>query len=141
LCLHGRGDAALAAAVFVKRGVDEHLRRPLRLGLYFDGEGLDLQPQAAPQDLLGALWLQFALSVALRTEYRTCKTCGAWFETDPALPRGRAFCSNRCRSKDYRGKQERSRRLYAGGKSFDEIAGELGSDPQTVKRWITGRNE
>jgi hypothetical protein len=54
----------------------------------------------------------------------------------------RRFCSNACKTKAHRNKQDRARQLFTvKNMTFEEIAGELDSDVATVKRWITGIKE
>lgn len=66
---------------------------------------LALQIVAGTQ--LGALWLQFAQAVDGDRDYRSCATCGQWFELDPAIARtNRRYCSDACRSKAYRTRKE-----------------------------------
>jgi hypothetical protein len=90
-----------------------------------------------PNYLLGALWCQFTTAVNEGRRYRTCRQCGNWFELPQRGSRiGREFCSNACRFKAYRGRQERARELHAQGKTFKEIAQEFETDVKTVKGWI-----
>lgn len=72
---------------------------------------IDMQPapdrplalRIVSDSLLGALWLQFALAVDGDREYRSCETCGQFFELNPATARtNRRYCSDACRSKAYR---------------------------------------
>jgi hypothetical protein len=54
----------------------------------------------------------------------------------------RRFCSNACKTKAHRNKQDRARQLFTvEKKTFEEIAKELDSDVATVRRWITGIKE
>lgn len=96
---------------------------------------------AAP-NLLAAVWFQFADAVSNGRTYGRCRECCQWFEVAPDVARThRRYCSEKCRSKAYRERQDRARQMYAGKKSFSAIAAELESDPPTVKRWITGSKE
>jgi hypothetical protein len=73
-------------------------------------------------------------------QYRSCKACGSWFELSPGVVRkSRLFCSDACKSMDYRDKQNQARQLYADKKTFRQIARELGSEVAVVKGWIRGR--
>jgi hypothetical protein len=92
--------------------------------------------QDFPLSLLGAVWLQFARAVGGNKEYRACASCERWFEVSPETARtNRQFCSEACRSRAYRDRKGRAVELRAEGWSFDRIAGELGSDLDTVKGW------
>jgi hypothetical protein len=91
-----------------------------------------------PENLADALWYQFATAVSENRRYQKCKECGQWFEIPLRGARiSREYCSNGCRSLAYRKRQERARQLYGQGRSFKEIARELGSDTKTVKAWIS----
>jgi hypothetical protein len=95
-----------------------------------------------PDSLLPALWLQLALAIAGKKEYRRCSECGRPFELGPGGSRtSRLTCSAACRNRAYRERQERARQLHAAGKTFKQIAKELDSDLKTVKGWVTGRRE
>jgi hypothetical protein len=90
-----------------------------------------------PSCLASALWLQFAEAVALEKRYRVCKECGEWFE----IPRrggriNREYCSNACRSKAYRERQERARTLAAQGMAPKDIARELDTTALVVRKWL-----
>jgi hypothetical protein len=96
---------------------------------------------AAPT-LLSAVWFQLADAVSNDRTFTRCRECGRWFEVAPDAARThRRFCSNSCRSKAYRERQDRARQLHVAGKTFAEIAQELDSDVTTVRRWITGEKE
>jgi hypothetical protein len=96
---------------------------------------------AAPT-LLMAVWFQLADAVSNDRAFSRCRECGKWFEVAPDAARThRRFCSSSCRSKSYRQRQDRARRLHAAGTSFEEIARELDSDVPTVRKWITGQKE
>jgi hypothetical protein len=90
-----------------------------------------------PQSLLGALWLQLASAISDDKSFRTCDFCGRWFEVSPhATGKSRLFCSNACRAKAYRKRQQEAHDLYERGTSTAEIATRLGSDEVTVRGWL-----
>jgi hypothetical protein len=98
--------------------------------------------QLTARTLASAVWLQFADAVSNNRTHSRCRECSAWFEVAPDLARtNRRFCSNGCRSKAYRERQDRARRLFTARKTFKQIAEELDSDVATVKKWITGSKE
>jgi hypothetical protein len=94
-----------------------------------------------PQSLAGALWLQFAHSLATSRRYRICNECGEWFEIPLRGARiSREYCTNACRSKAYRKRQDRARALAAEGKEPREIARELDTTASIVRKWLkTGK--
>jgi hypothetical protein len=92
--------------------------------------------------LVAAVWAQFSEAVGNDRRFSRCRECGTWFEIAPDAARShRRFCSNSCRSKAYRERQDRARQLFTAGKAFAEIAEELDSDEATVRRWVTGVKE
>jgi hypothetical protein len=132
-----RPDVLLPALAFVHQQVNEHLAGAVTPRLEYDGENGGQYVELLPQNLLAALWLQFALAVAGDKDYRDCEVCATPFEVSLDAARAdRVFCSNACRSKAYRQRQEKARRLYVEGKTARAIAKELGSDLATVKKWI-----
>jgi hypothetical protein len=92
--------------------------------------------------LLVAIWVQLADAVSNDRTFGRCRECGKWFAVAPGAARThRRTCSNACRSRSFRERQERARQLHAAEKSFEEIAKELDSDVATVRKWITGFKE
>jgi hypothetical protein len=90
-----------------------------------------------PQSLLGALWLQLASAISDDKSFRTCDFCGRWFEVSPhAKGKSRLFCSDACRAKAYRQRQQEAHDLHERGTSTGEIAEILGSDEATVRGWL-----
>jgi len=90
-----------------------------------------------PDGLIGALWLQFARAFERNAEFRRCAECGTWFELAPGTARAdKLYCSPACRTRVYRKRQADAVRLQAEGRSLEEIARELESDPDTVSGWI-----
>jgi hypothetical protein len=114
--------------------VSVHMVQDIRHG------GLSLRKW--PVSLLGALWLQLAEAVSGNKEFRSCPTCGKWFELSPDVARtNRLFCSDKCRTRAYRGRKEQAQKLAKKGKSIKEIAKELDSDVKTVKGWIQSQQQ
>ena len=125
------------------RITDRFLRGASGPRLEFDSELRIADLVQQPDDLGGALWLQFAKAIAGspedRTRFQVCKECGEWF----ALPaRGsrltREYCSDACRIRAFRGRQARA--LAAEGKDPKDIARELDTTASVVKKWLkTGK--
>jgi hypothetical protein len=89
--------------------------------------------------LLTAVLYQLADAVDNGRVFARCLHCGKPFLVAPEAARThRRFCSTSCRLKAYRARMDLARRMHAGGKTFEEIAEELGSDVVTVKGWVTG---
>ena len=68
-----------------------HLARPI---LYIDEKKSGLVLNVAPVNLLGAIWLQFAMAVTSNKRYADCVVCGQPFEVKKGV---RKTCSDRCR--------------------------------------------
>ncbi len=93
-----------------------------------------------PRNLLGAIWLQFAMAVSESKEYRFCDVCGRAFELDPDVNRiSRFYCDNACRVKAYRVRKSEAKKLHKRGKTPKQIADQIGSDIDTVKTWLKGK--
>src|SRR5262249_15950390 len=117
--------------------VSEKLNGRVAVKLLWDRQAGRNALDILPQDLMTAMVLQFTAAVAFGKSFRQCRECGKWFELAPALNRSSRFtCSNDCRKKSYRKRQTQARQLHTAGKSFREIAKELGSTVGSVKKWI-----
>jgi hypothetical protein len=140
-----RGDLRPHALRYLQRIVNEHLRRSyatLEPRMGWDAGRLRPRLVFGYPTLAVAVWGEFAKAVSEDRLFATCKECGKPFEVAPELARtNRRFCSNSCRSKAYRERQDRARRLFTAKKTFEQIAEELDSDAATVKRWVTGSKE
>ena len=97
--------------------------------------------QMTPRNLLAAMWLQFAESIATRQQIAECRVCNKPFVIN-GDGRGRSalreFCTGPCKSRDYRLRKGRTAELAAEGKSPEAIAVELDTDLITVRRWLKG---
>jgi hypothetical protein len=137
------GDVLMPAASLVYRWINEHLKGTTTPRLVNAGK---VVLQIVPENLLAAMWLQFAQSIAANKGYkdfRACKECGKWFELshkqeDRRTVR-REFCSDPCKSRDYRRRKERAQSLKAEGKPVKVIAKELDTDVETIKKWVAKR--
>jgi predicted nucleic acid-binding Zn ribbon protein len=92
-----------------------------------------------PHTLLSAMWLQFAQTIAGSKRFRACKVCGRWIEISKEKTGkriNRLFCSDSCKSWDYRRKREQAVQLQAEGKKPREIASTLGTGVDKVKAWL-----
>lgn len=136
------GDLILPALAYLRQQINEQLRRHEK-GAIPQMHWLldqDSRLQFMTSTLASALWLQLADAVANDRNYARCRVCGTWFEVSPGIARShRRFCSDACRVKAYRHRQDMARQMYhKEGKTFEEIAEDLDSKVKTVKRWVTG---
>lgn len=145
------GDLGQPALWYIQQSINEYLtgRAPKRETeretervaisphLLWNPEMTELGLYLVPRSLLGAMWLQFAQAVAGNKSYRQCEYCRKWFEVSLEASRPtRLYCSNACRFKAYRKRQEDAYRLHQGKVPLKEIATRLGTNTTTAKGWI-----
>jgi hypothetical protein len=139
------GDPIVPAWAYLQGEIDLHLHyAAAEVAALMAWDSLRNRPalRLAAPTLLAAVWLQFADAVSNDRLFSRCRECGKWFVVAPDAARShRRFCSNKCRSKAYRERQDRARQLFTAGKTFAEIAEQLGSDVVTVRKWVTGFRE
>jgi hypothetical protein len=102
-------DVSRPALFYIQRVVNDHLRGRVSPRLLWSRrEGRPLL-HLRPDNLIGALWLQFAQAIDGTKTYRQCPSCGIWFELSPELGvrRHRVYCSNACRTRAYRNRPRR----------------------------------
>lgn len=123
-------DTALRAYITLCNIIESHLKNvaivprviPSKKGLY------KIEQYHRPQDLLGALWVQFLSVVVKPSSLVECKECGLLFVPNEAgqqfcpPPQGtmKSPCLNRHSVKRSRQKEKASK-LFREGKSIDEI--------------------
>lgn len=139
------GDTFTPALVYIQNEIDlvlHHVADDVMTGMEWNSRYNRPELCIYCPTLLGAVWLQLADAVANNRSFSQCRQCGQWFEISPEAARSnRRYCSDRCRIKAYRGRQDKARQLFTLGKTFEEIAVELDSDSKTVRRWITGSRD
>src|SRR5262249_2819051 len=94
-----------------------------------------------PKNLLSAMWWQLWSAVRGDVDIRQCQSraCGKWFAIDADSGRGTArkvFCSDPCKSRDYRDRKERAIQLRSKGTTVEDIANQLQTDAKTIKAWV-----
>ena len=90
------------------------------------------QPRMAPMTLLAAMWLQLAMAVARNKEFVQCKFCKRQIEISTAesgFRTNREFCSDSCKTQDYRKRKRCALKMAAGGSSASAIARRLETKP------------
>ena len=93
----------------------------------------------APLTLLSAMWLQLALWVAGDKEFRACKHCQRLFEISTeqtGFRKHREFCSESCKTMDYRKRKRTALKLAGEGQSVAVIATRTGTNAATVRAWL-----
>ena len=121
LSLFEPGDVVLPARVMLQRLVNEQLdpqlvdtqgissekkriQKRVTPQLLWNPDENKQEIRLAPENLIGAIWLQFAQEIDARKWIARCPMCSTWFErTRP----DKEYCSDRCRVRAHR---ERKRR-------------------------------
>ena len=93
----------------------------------------------APRTLLAAMWLQLAFSLAGDKDFVKCKFCKRQIEISTAesgFRTNREFCSQTCKTNDYRKRRRQALKLMKQGKPVSRIAKVVATKPETVRRWL-----
>ena len=133
-------DPARAVLAAIRRLADARLQDHVEARLLFRSNLPRIDVCLQPVNLLGALWLQFALALDAQKAFTKCAQCGAPFEISRARTTGKRpdarFCSVRCRVNHYRARVDQARRLRFRGKSPKEIARALNTRAAVIKGWL-----
>jgi hypothetical protein len=92
-----------------------------------------------PLTLIAAMWLQVALAVTGDKRFVACKFCRRLFEISTeqtGFRSHREFCSDSCKTKDYRKRKRTALRLAASGSRLREISEKTGTETATVRAWL-----
>ena len=103
----------MPASFLLQRWINHHLKGAASPQLRYDIKLDKRVVQIIPDSLIAAMWLQFAQAFAGNRKYRACKACGRWFEISTegsGFRVNRQFCSDACKSKDYRERREQAKR-------------------------------
>jgi Family of unknown function (DUF6076) len=113
------------------------LRKRLRYEIAWNKPQARCESQLQPVDLVGAMYYQFSTALTEGRQFQRCPTCKRWFVLMPGVNRANKLtCSQSCRTRACRQRQEWASELKAQGMTTRAIAKELGSDVATVKRWL-----
>jgi hypothetical protein len=135
-----QGDVVDPARCFVLRIVNDFLDRTAQPALLWDGKHKRVLLRHYPRSLLGAIYLQFSTAILSGRETRMCSVCQRYFEVTALASRNdRLTCSNRCRVRAYRDRQQRARELRAKGWSPKRISAEIGSAVSIIKKWLQNK--
>lgn len=90
--------------------------------------------QYAPSCLLAALWLQAQQAMVSKASFKSCVECGMPFEVSKNGRRRQAtYCSNACKSRHQRVKQERIEALLKTDTATADIAAKVGVSTNVVQ--------
>jgi hypothetical protein len=122
--------------------VGSELREGAKVHVIYDSNRDSFRFEARSENLITAIWAQFAAAVVNDSEFRRCDVCRKPFELSPEVARtNRLYCSTPCRLKAYRRRIRDAVRMRKQGKSLKAIATELRSDVDTVRGWIVSNKE
>lgn len=92
-----------------------------------------------PRTLVAAMWLQLALAVTAEKRFVACKFCRRIFEISTeqtGFRSHREFCSDSCKTKDYRKRKRTALRLADAGGRLREISEKTDTNTKTVRAWL-----
>ena len=83
--------------------------------------------------------VELALAIADNKQFLACKFCRRLFEVSTS-PTGfrthREFCSDSCKTKDYRRRKRVALHLSTQGRSVQEIARQANTKAVTIHKWL-----
>ena len=121
----------------LSRVVNAHLSQ-IQFQVRQDAAG-ELGFSLAPRTLLSAMWLQLARDLVGHREVALCNFCSRPMEISTAATgyrTNRAFCSDSCKTSDYRRRKRTALRLAQEGQSVRRIAKVVKTKAATVRRWL-----
>jgi len=135
----GHHEADVAALQVLARLVEQHLQDHVASRMRPSEGPLSLKLSYAPRNLLGALWLQLAFAIDANKNFVACTYCGDHFELsdDRRSQRSAArYCGAACRVNAYRERVAQAQKLHAQKMSYREIAKQLGTTTERIKKWV-----
>lgn len=133
-------DRRAAAWVILNRVTNERLRAHCSPYLDQRSDRPEIQTvRVGPNNLLGALWWQFARTIIGEASYRQCKVCSRVIELSTGtfgFRADREFCSPACKARDHRAKVRKVKQMKAKGKSVPQIAKHFDTSNETIKNWL-----
>jgi hypothetical protein len=134
------GNIIIPAGFLVQRWINQKLASSSSPQVLYDVAAGRRVIRIMPRSLIGAMWLQLAQTIDGSRYHKPCKECSRWFEvsTESTGKRiNREFCSDACKSKNYRRRKAEALELKAQGASIASIAKKLDTDQQTIKSWVS----
>ncbi len=101
------GETNKPARIYLQRIINRELKDRIVVRLLYKADWSCQHNIITPNNLIGFMWLQLALTIEGDLKYKKCAVCSKPFRVDPS-ERGkpRRFCSDACKSKDYRTKRK-----------------------------------
>jgi hypothetical protein len=138
--VHRHGDLIGPVQHFVQEAIRQEMdRSPTKVHLLWRRHAHRAALFLWPQDLWGAMLLQFAQTVEGTNPVRRCLGCGKWFKLGAGQDPRRAdarVCSDTCRVRAHRAKSA-ALEMKAKRKSIGRIAAELNRDPAVIREWLS----
>lgn len=128
-------DLISPAMFFIQRAINAKLTEHAAPRLLYNPDQGSMVLRIVPKNLLGAMWLQFAEAIDSTRKFDRCEQCNRWFAVSPSERTSRKFCSDACKSKNYRTRKE-ARRLHAAGVPIEEIASRLEVKLAVLQKWL-----
>jgi hypothetical protein len=130
-------DVVAPSLAFLARKITQFIGTEVAARLLLEMSQKRLRVEVVPTTFFAFLWLQFGRAIADDKEFVRCRTCQTWFERSTETARtNRRFCSNACRTKNYRRRRAEARRLHVAGVPVRQIAKQLDADVAAVRTWI-----
>lgn len=97
-----RDDFRTPARIFLSERINWYLRNCTKVGLVFNNDFSQQQLRIIPDDLISAIWYQFANVVAAKSEISACIRCNEFYIRHNKRGSEQQYCSNACKTKSYR---------------------------------------
>jgi hypothetical protein len=97
-----------------------------------------------PVSLISAMWLQLALAITGEKRFVACKFCRRMFEISTeqtGFRSHREFCSESCKTKDYRKRKRTALNLADSGARLREISKKTATGTATVRGWLAAAKQ
>ncbi len=111
------GDVVKPAKYLVIKKIREYLRNTAGLDISLEGDLFIDFP-----GVLSFVWFQFAQVVGKTRRVIICPYCGQFLDTEGRRFKAHPECRNRAKKWNFNQRLEEAKKLYQGGKSFEEIA-------------------
>ena len=124
--------------------IDRKLQNSFTMALGTSDDRSVFKFSLGPRGMLDALWLQFALALHGKLQFRRCLECSKWYPVAGGITKqsdreDKLRCGSACRSRAQRKKKAEAKELYSNGATIAEIAAKFDADPKNVEGWITGK--
>ena len=132
--------AGIPVREYGRRIINRRLEELVAPHLNWKPDRTGLRLTYIPKNLLGAIWMQLALALGHDKRYPHCTYCKRPFEISLDKQTGQRadsiFCSDRCKSADYRARRRKAQELSAKSIPPSAIAKKLRTTVPTVKKWL-----